>query len=127
MQPREALDQQSGADEQHEGERRLDDDERRACEAGALPRRAARRVFLEHRARVAADDGERRHQAEHQPGDQREQRRERQHGRVQRGTGHTGHMTRTERDKAADAGEPQREAPDRAARRQHHAFGEELP
>ena len=52
--------------------------------AGALSGRAARRVVLQQRVRVAADHRERRHQAEDQAGHERERHREGEHRRMKR-------------------------------------------
>jgi hypothetical protein len=76
---------------------------------------------------VPRPDDHRRHQAEHEAGDECERGRESEHCRVQRGVGHPWNLTRAERDQAAHAGEPQREPARRAQRCEHHAFREQLP
>ena len=76
LQPREALDQQTGADQQHHGEGGLGDDEQRAGHAGALSRRSAGAVVLQQRRDVAAVTGDGRHQAEDEAGHDRERHRE---------------------------------------------------
>ena len=81
LQRHERAQQQAAADEQDQRERELGDDERAARAAAAVAHLAA--AALLQRAREAIARGvRRRHDAEDEAGDERQERGERQHPRV---------------------------------------------
>ncbi len=122
--------QQRRADEQHQRQGDLRHHEHRArlvlLKAGAGPAAA----FLERRVQVRARRVQGRDQAEHQPGDDRDGHRERQHAPVERddgaGLADTGETGGVHGEQRADARHAQRHAKDAAGQREQDAFGQQL-
>ena len=113
LQAREALDQQPGADQQHQRERHLGDDQRRAHEAGAAARRAARRCRPSAATpvlpRMTAIAGTR---PKTRPVTTASASVNSEHRRVQRRIGAARELRGAHRDQRADAGQPERQPAD---------------
>jgi hypothetical protein len=119
--------EEARADEQHERERDLRDDERVAQAEAAQPGRRAAGVVLERRDEIGARGVERGGEAEDEARRERDGEREEQHARVDREI----EQRRLFRGEEAgqQVGRPQRDdEPDAAAReREHDRFRDQLP
>ena len=125
LQAAKTIDQQDGADEQHEGERDLGDEQPGAQTAGLPARCAARRIF-QRVDRIAPRSVQRRNEPEHQASQERKTHGEAEHGQVERDFEHA-------RDKVFRDFLEQIEPPDREEHAENsgdssgqHALGQKL-
>ncbi len=127
LQPPETLDQQRRADQQHQRERELADDEdaaqARRASGGAGP---ARRL-AHHRLQLGVRALNRRRQAEEHAGHDRQGGREREHGRVDVDGLQSRQARRADLHEGVDAPDRDQQAERAAGRREQHALGQELP
>ena len=124
LQPREAGQQQTSGDEQHQRQRHFDDQQAGAQTPARSDRAAAR--FLERFEHVHARRLECRQQADRQTGDEGREQRKAQGDRVDPDFGDTRNQIRAEGDERTQRPLGQQHAGGAAEHGQEHAFGHEL-
>ena len=122
-----AADEQARADEQHEGDGELADDQARAQPVAHAAHRGATSAFLEDRLHIGARRADRGGQAEEDGARQRDEQREPHDDRVERGLLEARHAVRRGGDERADSPGREREPRGGGDQREDEALGEELP
>ena len=122
-----AANEQARADEQHEGDRQLADDEAGAQPVAHAAHRGATSAFLEDRLHIGARRPDRGGEAEENGARQRDEQREPQHDRVERRLLEARHAIRRSRDEGLDAPGGEREPRGGGDQREDEALGQELP
>ena len=126
LQPREAADQEPGADEERERERDLRDDETLANPLAAMLADGPRAV-LQRMLQIGARPLERRRKAEDEPGRDRNRERVEEHCAVDANRFDAKLIERAHRLQSANGGDRDAETGDGADERQQNAFRQELP
>jgi hypothetical protein len=122
--PGQGADHQSRADHQHERQRDLGDDQRRAQPA---PRSGRHRAVLQGIDEIRLRDLQRRHHTGDHAGEERNPERESEHRRIEPHFVEPRDGLRRKRDQGIDAPRRQEHAQNAPAQRQQHRLGQELP
>ncbi len=118
--------QQTGADQQHECQPDLRDDEPSANAARASPRRAAPALVAEHGAQVQACELHRRHRANHESEHERQAENEEEDVGVEPDLVASRDLGQADGRQPAQTPPPEREPDDGAGNGEHHRLGYEL-
>ena len=122
-----AANEQARADEQHQRDGQLTDDQARAQPVAHPAHRGAASALLEDRLHIGSRRPDRGGQPEEDGAGQRDEEREPHHDRVERGLLEARHAVGRGRDERADAPGGKRKPRRRGDQREDEALGEELP